>query len=101
ADLDKKRSGIAKQVARDSDTVSQIGEVRVEAIPPRVSKGLDLLWFASDLLRVAICDSAARRRPLKVRIELDPIRRIYVEALHLPPQPLALCQRRHHLQAVA
>ena len=43
----------------------------------------------------------AAGRPLEVRVELDAVGRVEVDALHLAAQPLALGERCHHLQAVA
>ena len=64
--------------------VAQIGQIRMNAIAPGVSKCLHLLWLTRDLSFVPILHIAARCAPLKVRVELDPIRRIDVDALHLP-----------------
>ena len=73
----------------------------MNAIPPSIPERLHLLGLARDVVDVAIFHIAARGGPLEVRIELDPVRRIDINALHLPPQALPLGQRRHHLQAVA
>ena len=44
---------------------------------------LDLFRLARDVTGVPVLDVAARRRPLEVAIELDPVRRVEVDALHL------------------
>jgi len=70
-------------------------------VAPCVPKRLNLLWFTRDLIGRAILHIPARRAPLKIRVELDSIRRVDVDALHLPAQPLALGEAGHHLQGVA
>ncbi len=73
----------------------------MNAIAPGVSECLDLLWFAGDVGYVPVLDIPARRGPLEVGIELDPVGRIEVDALYLAAEALALSERCHHLQAVA
>jgi len=64
----------------------------MNAIAPGVAKRLDLLGFARDVVGVAVLDVAAGRGPLKIRVEFDSVRRIEVNALHLPAQPFALSE---------
>ena len=70
-------------------------------IPPRIPERLDLFRLPADVLGLAVRDVAAGRRPLEVRVELDAVGRVEVDALHLAAQPLAFGERRHHLEAVA
>lgn len=39
--------------------VSQVGEVRVDAVSPSIPEGLHLLWFYGDVIGVDIFDSLA------------------------------------------
>ena len=73
----------------------------MNAVPPRIPERLHLLRFAGDVGGVAVPHVAAGGGPLEVGVELDAVGRVNVDALHLAAQPLALRQRRHHLQAVA
>jgi hypothetical protein len=68
---------------------------------PSISKGFDLLGLSCDVVRSSILHIPAGGRPLKITIKLNPIRRIKINALHLPPQSLPLRQARHHLQRIA
>ena len=101
ADLDEDRARLGEQVARDRQPVAQVGEVAVDAVAPGVAERLDLLGLARDVRGVAVLHVAARRRPLEVAVELDPVRRVDVDALHLPAEPLALGEARHDLERVA
>src|SRR6266567_9510551 len=73
----------------------------MNAVAPSIAKRLYLLGFAGDVVGVAVLYLPARRGPLKIRIELDPIWRVEVNALYLTAQPFALRERSHDLQAVA
>ena len=81
--------------------VAQVGEVAVDAVAPRIAERLHLLRFAGDVVGFAVFDVAAGGAPLEVGVELDAVRRVDIDALHLPAQPFALGQAGHHLQAVA
>ena len=50
---------------------------------------------------LAVLHIAALRRDLPVGVELDPVRRIEIDALHLAAQRLPFGEARHHLKAVA
>ena len=53
-----------KQLASDEQSVSQVGEVRVDAEFPGVAEGLDLLGLACGVLELAVLDVASsERRP--------------------------------------
>ena len=69
-------------------------------VPPRIPERLHLLRLPGDMLGVTVFDVAAGGGPLEVGVELDTVRRVDVDALHLAAQPLPLSQRGHHLQAV-
>ena len=101
ANLHKDRSTLTQQIPRHRQPIPQIRQIRMNSVPPRIPKRLHLLGLAADVLRIAVLHVPARRRPLEVRVELDAVGRIEVDALHLAAQPLALGERRHHLQAVA
>jgi hypothetical protein len=72
----------------------------VDAVPPGVAERLHLLGLARDVGLLAVLHVARLRRHLPVGVELDAVGRVEIDALHLPPQPLALGETRHHLQAV-
>src|SRR6266566_2124419 len=95
ADLNKDRSRVSQQITRYSESIAQIGQVRVNSIAPRVAEGFDLLRLAGDVLNIFF-DVATSGTPLKVAVEFDAIRRIKVDALHLAAQALALGQAGHH-----
>ena len=73
----------------------------MDAQLPRVAEGLDLLDLAGDVLELAVLDVALAGRRLPVRSELDAIRRVEVDHLHLAPEALALGQAGHHLERIA
>ncbi len=73
----------------------------MDTVAPSVAEGLYLLRLAGDVLGISVFYVATGGRPLEVGVELDAVGRVEVDALHLPAQPFALGQRRHHLQAVA
>ena len=100
-DLHEDRTTIRQQLPRHDQTVPQIRQIRVNPVTPRVPERLHLLRLPADVLRLAVLDVTAGRRPLEVRIELNAVGRVEVDALHLAAQPLALGERAHHLQAVA
>src|SRR4051812_32116914 len=68
---------------------------------PRVAEGADLFGLARGVLRLAVLDVALARRDLPVRSELDAVRRVEVDRLDLPLQPLLLGEARHYQQRVA
>src|SRR5437773_6504551 len=70
-------------------------------ISPRIPERLHLLRLSRDVRRVAVLHVATGRAPLKIRVELDAVRRVDVDALDLAAQALALGQARHHLERVA
>lgn len=92
SDLDKNRAGWGNQVAGDRQAISQVGQIRVNAVPPGVPERFHLLRLARNVLNIAISYVPARGGPLKVGIEPDPVRRIDVNALNQPSQPLPLCE---------
>src|ERR1700722_11791234 len=73
----------------------------MNTVSPRIAKRLHLFRFPCDMCGVTILYVPACGAPLKVAIELDPVRRIQINALHLTSQALALSEARHHLQRVA
>lgn len=100
-DLHEDGTALRQQITGNRESVSQIREVRMDAVAPCVSEGSHLLGFAGDVLGLAVSYITAGGRPLEVGIELDAIGRIDVDALHLAAQPFALRETDHHLQAVA
>ena len=100
-DLHEDRAALGQQVARDRQPIPEVREVGVDSVPPCVPERLHLLRLPGDVLRLAVLHVAAGGGPLEVRVELDAVRRIEVDALHLAAKTFALRQRRHHLQAVA
>src|ERR1017187_10642423 len=92
ADLDKNGAGIGEQVAGDSESVTKVGEVAVDAVAPGVAEGFDLLRLAGDVAGVAVLHVAAGGGPLEVAVELDSVRRVKIDALHFAAQALALGQ---------
>jgi hypothetical protein len=73
----------------------------VDAVAPSVAEGLNLLWLARDVLDISVFDLTAGGGPLEIRIKLDSVRWIDIDALHLAAQFFALRERCHNLQAVA
>ena len=57
---------------------------------PRVPERLDLLDLAASVLEFSVLDVAGARRGLPVRVELDPLRRVDIDHLHLAAQRLSL-----------
>lgn len=100
ADLHEHAAALGQKIAGDGQAVAQIGEVGVDAVAPGVAEGLHLFRLARQVVGLAVLHVAARRAPLEVGVELDAIGRVDVDALHLPLQPFALGQARHHLQPV-
>ncbi len=88
-------------VAAHGEPVAQIGQVAVNPVLPGVAERLDLLGLAGDVGDVAVLHVAAGGGPLEVGVELDAVRRVQVDALHLAAQPLALGEAGHHLERVA
>ena len=72
----------------------------MDAISPSIPKCFHLLGFSSDLIDNAIFDGAASGAPLKIAVELDAVRRIDVDALHLTAQSLPLGEASHDLQRI-
>ena len=95
------RSTLRQQVVGHGQPVTQVAQVRVDAIAPSVPKRLHLLGLTGDVLGLAVLHVAAGGGPLKVGVEADAVGRVDIDALHLAAQALALRQRRHHLQTVA
>lgn len=85
ADLHKDRARISQQIARHRQPVTQISQVTVDPIAPRIPECLHLFRFASDVAEAAVLHVAARRAPLEIAIELDAIRRVQIDALDLAP----------------
>ena len=73
----------------------------MNAILPSISERLHLLRFAANALSLSLFNLYTRSRYLPIGIEFDAVRRININALHLPAQMLALGEARHHKQAVA
>ena len=64
---------------------------------PCISECLNLLGLSSNIFGVSIFYISIFSTPLKVRIKLNPIRRVKINTLHFPPQPFPLRQTSHHL----
>ena len=64
-DLHEDRATVREQVAGHGQAVAQVGEVGVDAVPPGVAEGLDLLRLAGDVLGLAVLDVAAGGGPLE------------------------------------
>ncbi len=86
---------------RDSQPISQIGKITVDAVAPGVAKGLNLLRFAGDVADVAILNVAASGGPLEIAVELDAVGRIEIDALDAPAKPLPLGQTGHDLEGIS
>ena len=99
--LHKHRSTLGQQFPRHRQPVAQVAQIRVNPVAPSVAEGFYLLGFPGDVVGLAILDIAARGGPLEIRIELDAIRGVDIDALHLAAQALAFGERGHHPQAVA
>ena len=52
SDLHKNRAGIAQQVANGRQPISQVGQVGMNPILPRIPERLHLLRFPRDVARV-------------------------------------------------
>jgi len=92
SNLHETTAALGQQVARHGQPVAQIGQVGVDAVLPGVAEGAHLFGLARDVVLRPILHVAAGGGPLEVRVELDAIGRIEIDALHLPAQPLALGQ---------
>ncbi|EME67985.1 hypothetical protein H261_20749 [Paramagnetospirillum caucaseum] len=85
ADLHEDGATISQQITGNSQAISQIGQIGVDAVPPCVAEGSDLLRFAGDVVLVAVLHIAAGGGPLEIGIELDAVGWVEIDALHLPP----------------
>ena len=81
--LYKNRPTLTQQIPRNGQPIPQICQIRMNPVPPRIPERLHLLRLAADVLRLAVLHVPARRGPLKVRVELDAVGRVEVDALHL------------------
>ena len=81
--LHKNAAALREQVSCNGQPVTEVGEVGVNSITPRVAERLDLLGLASDVFGFAVLDVSAGGGPLEVGVELDAVGRIKVDALHL------------------
>ena len=81
-DLHKDGAGIGEEIASNSEAVTKVGEVAVDAVAPGVAEGFDLLRLAGDVAGVTILYVTAGGAPLEVAIELDAVGRVEVDALH-------------------
>ena len=68
---------------------------------PGVAVGLDHLGLTCQVVISTVLDVALAHERLEVRAEIDPIRRVDVDHLHLPAEALVLEQAVHHDQRVA
>src|SRR5579862_334915 len=73
----------------------------MDSISPSISECLYLLRLTGNVFYVSVFHISCRGGPLEVRIELNAIGRIKIDALHLATESLSLSQRSHHLQTVA
>ena len=87
ANLHKDTAALGQQIPRYGQPVANITQIAVNAVPPGIAKGFDLFRLAGDVRRVAVFDIAAGGRPLKIGIEFDAVRRVEINALHLPRSP--------------
>src|SRR5580658_2259926 len=97
ANLNENRSRVRKQVARDDEAISKVPEIAMDSVAPRVAKGFHLLGLTCDVCGVPVPYVSTGRRPLKVRIEPDPVGRVDVNTLHFASQAFALSETGHHL----
>src|SRR5688572_2006975 len=97
-DLHKDRTRLGEQVAGDGEAVAEVGKVGVDAVAPGVAESPDLFGLAGDVPGVTVLYVATGRAPLEIAVELDAVRRVEVDALHAPAQPLALGEAGHHLE---
>ncbi len=72
-DLDEDRPRFSKEIARNRQPIPQIRQIGVNPVSPRITESSNLLWVTRDVLDLAVFYVPARRGPLKVRIELDPV----------------------------
>jgi hypothetical protein len=86
------------KIASNSQPITQIGRVAMNAVAPSIPEGFDLFGLAGDVVGLAVLHIAAGGGPLKVAVEFDPVWRVKVDALNLAAQTLALSKARHHLQ---
>ena len=99
--LHEDEPALRQQIPRNRQPVPQIRQIRMNPIPPRIPKRLDLLRLAGDVVSLAVLHVAAGRGPLEVGVELDAVGRVEVDALDFAAQTLAFGERCHHLQAIA
>ena len=52
ANLNEDRARIGKQISRHGQTVTQVGQVGVNAVAPRITKGPHLLRLTSDVINL-------------------------------------------------
>ena len=101
ANLHEHAARLRQQFSRHGQPVAQVGEVRVDAQLPRITKRPHLLRLACGILRLAVLHIALARADLPVGAEFDAVGRVDVDALHLALQPFLLGQAGHHHERVA
>ena len=90
SDLHEARAALGQQFPRHHQTVAQVRQVGMDAVAPGVAEGFHLLGLAGQMLQFAVLHVARGGGPLEVRVELDAIRRVDINRLHLALQPFAL-----------
>ena len=59
--LDEDGARISEQIARDGEAVAKVSEVAVNAVPPGIPEGLNLLGLPSDMPGIAVPHVTAGR----------------------------------------
>src|SRR5437016_3027713 len=100
-DLNEHAASIRQQLTRHEQPVPQVSEIGVDPELPGIAECTHLLRLSRRVLYLPVLYLPLARAHLPIRSELDPVRRIEIDALHLPLEPLLLGQTRHHEQRVA
>ena len=90
-----------QQLARQQKPVAQVRQIRMDAELPCVAVRLHRFRLARQAVVVAVDDIALAHEGLEVRAELHAVRRIDIDRLHLPAEPLVAEQRVHDDQRIA
>ncbi len=100
-DLHEDAAALRQQLPRHHQPIAQIRQIRVNPIPPRIPKRLDLLRLPAQPFRLALLHVARARARLPVAGEPNAVGWVQVDHLHLAAQTLLLRQAVHHQQRIA
>ena len=96
--LHKYTTARRQQIARYQQPIAQIRQIRVQSQLPGIPIRLHHLRLTRHVRVVVVCHIPLAHERLEIRPEFHPVRRVDVDHLYLPTQPLEPQQRVHHHQ---